>query len=204
MGSSSASRPRIARLAVTLLTVCVGAALSAGPAHAQPAPVSTITVKKRAKLIPNSRTTKKARSTRARTTAPRTAPRPAAPSPASQARALVARPAPAAAPGLPRAAPPQPDLTAPAVVDSSPKVLPWITLAGSVAAGVAGAVFMSRAISALNEDIQVDLKTTNTGVVEIPQQIEDQQRRVLTNGVAGTALLTAALTGTIASLIALN
>lgn len=120
-------------------------------------------------------------------------------------------PPPAAAPALmPRAAPPTP---APPVVPpaataaptAGPRILPWVTLAGSVAAGIAGGVFMGKAISAANQELTVEVKANGTGTqtVTLPPEFQDQQTRILTNGVVGTVLLSTATAGAIASLISL-
>lgn len=184
---------------VIVLTIAAGVALAPSAAAAQEAPVSTIKVVKKKAPARDSRTTKteqRAPSKAAR--APAATPAPTAP----------AGPRPSAPPAyMPKAASrPTPNLVAPPAAEPSRSVMPWITLAGSVAAGVAGAVFMSRSISALNEDVQISVKNVGDGTstVELPDEVRDQQRRVLTNGVAGTALLSIALTGAIASIIALN
>ena len=120
-------------------------------------------------------------------------------------------PAPPVVPRLtpPTPAPPPPALVPPPAVSSAPsggaKVLPWITLGGSVAAGVAGAVFMGKAISAVGQEVKVEIKDTGNGTstVTLPPEYQDQQRRILTNGVVGTVLLSTATAGAIASLISL-
>lgn len=200
---SSSSVPSL-RVGVSLLTATLFA-FAPTVANAEEAPQSTIqVVKKPAKTAPTPKPRRETPKAQQKSSKPARS----TPTQATQrARALVERPA--QAPRQPRALPtapaPRPAVTAPAPEAGGTRVLPWITLAGSIAAGVAGAVFMSRAVSALNEDIDVNtLKTSgNTSTVELPPEVEAQQRRVLTNTVAGTALLTTALTGTIASIIAL-
>jgi hypothetical protein len=169
-------RPWAALLTSTLLGV---APITA--AAAPPQPSSTVVVVKRP------------------TPAPRPAPQPAPPQVA----------APRAAPPLPAAPAPAPALVPPAGVSTAPsrgpRVLPWVTLAGSVAAGVAGGVFMGKAISAASEEITVEIKDSGNGTstVSLPPEYQDQQQRILTNGVVGTVLLSAATAGAIASLISL-
>lgn len=112
-------------------------------------------------------------------------------SPTTPGSRPLSTPPPAPAPALTGAAP------APA-----PAVLPWVTLAASAAAGIAGGVFMSRSLAALDEEVQLSAKS-QANTLTLPPEYRDQQRRVLTQGIIGTVLISTAVAGSIASLIAL-
>lgn len=91
--------------------------------------------------------------------------------------------------------------TAPAKAAS---VLPWVTLTASAVAGIAGTVFMGRALTALDEEVEVTVKNQGSGTtLSLPAEFRDQQKRILTNGILGTVLLSSAVAGSIASLISL-
>lgn len=148
-------------------------------AQAETAPASTIVVRTAPRAMPAPRAARVA-SVTTPPAAPGSRPLNLAPAPRSAAQVALTAAAPAAA----------------------PKVLPWVTLAGSVAAGVAGTVFMTRSLAALDEDVALDLKSTNNALT-LPDAYKDQQRRVLTNGIIGTVLLSASVAGSVASLISL-
>jgi len=148
-------------------------------AQAETAPASTIIVRTAPQARPAPPPTRVA-SVTTMPAAPGSRPLNLSPAPRSAAQVALTAAAPAAA----------------------PKVLPWVTLAGSVAAGIAGTVFMTRSLAALDEEVPLDLKTTNNALT-LPEAYKDQQRRVLTNGIVGTVLLSASVAGSVASLISL-
>lgn len=82
-----------------------------------------------------------------------------------------------------------------------PRVLPWVTLAGSAALAVLGAVFAVEASNALDD--QGFTLEVEEGTVEVTDEFRDAQGRVLGNAVASTALLSAAAAGALLSLILL-
>ncbi len=169
-------RPRAPALAAAL-TLLLGQVPWA--AQAETAPTSTIIVRTAPQARPAPPPARVA-SVTMMPAAPGSRPLNLAPTPRSPAQVALTAAAPAAA----------------------PKVLPWVTLAGSVAAGIAGTVFMTRSLAALDEEVPLDLKTTNNALT-LPEAYKDQQRRVLTNGILGTVLLSASVAGSVASLISL-
>jgi hypothetical protein len=90
------------------------------------------------------------------------------------------------------------------------RVAPAITLGLSVAAGIAGTVFLVKTMNALD---RVD-ETLGTGLspqagpnVTVPvidtQALRDQQRDVLMNGIATTTFFSAAIAGLVTSTVLL-
>jgi hypothetical protein len=90
------------------------------------------------------------------------------------------------------------------------KVAPAVTLGLSIAAGIAGTVFLVRTMDALDRfdatvgnglsesaGPNVDIPTINT------EALRDQQREVLMNGIATTTLFSASIAGLITSTVLL-
>jgi len=87
-----------------------------------------------------------------------------------------------------------------------PEVMPLIGIGLSVAAGVAGAIFLAEAGRNLDPD-NFTLETTEEGgrvEVELTDQFVDAQNAVIGNGIAGAILVSSASAGLLASLLALT
>ncbi len=107
----------------------------------------------------------------------------------------------------PKAAPNPPAVALPSVQVQAPKktkILPWITLGGSLIAAGVGAGFAARTASLLGDDSMMFNAGTISGRnVELTEEYADYQKQVFTSLMVSTILLSAATGGTIASLIAL-
>lgn len=90
---------------------------------------------------------------------------------------------------------------------SRSKVAPAVVMGLSVAAGIAGSIFLVKTIDALDRtDATLGLGLGGNGET-IPtvntQALRDQQRDVLTNGIATTTLLSASIAGLVTSTVLL-
>jgi hypothetical protein len=87
------------------------------------------------------------------------------------------------------------------------KVLPGFVLGASVLAGIAGTVFLFKTMNALertDETLGLGLNGASSPVPAIdPQAIRDQQRDVLTNGIATTMFMSASIAGLVTSTVLL-
>jgi hypothetical protein len=85
------------------------------------------------------------------------------------------------------------------------RILPWVTLAGSVVAtgiGVFFAVQTTKALAAQNE-LEFEINTSKSKV-NIPEEFTDNQRSIFINGITSTVLISAGISGAIASTVALT
>jgi hypothetical protein len=149
--------------------------------------------------------------------APKEAPRveqpaidqPAPPPPAPPQRAADPPP-----PPLPRiAAPPPPQVrsrVAPTHVIQTDagkpaKVVPWITLGASVAATAVGIFFAVRTTKTLEEQAELEFEiNTSKSRVNIPEEFTANQKAVFVNSITATVLISAGISGALASTIALS
>jgi hypothetical protein len=93
---------------------------------------------------------------------------------------------------------------------SRSKVAPAIVMGLSVVAGIAGTVFLTKTLAALDRTDQtlgIGLNTAGGPMTTVPvintEALRDQQRDVLTNGIATTTLLSASIAGLVTSTVLL-
>jgi hypothetical protein len=88
---------------------------------------------------------------------------------------------------------------------SKVKILPWVTLAGGVVATGIGVFFAVRTTAALKaqNDLEFDINTSKRKV-NIPDEFTDNQRDIYINGITSTVLISAGISGIIASCIGLS
>ncbi len=136
--------------------------------------------------------------------------------PPKKTAALTAAPAPKPVPAIarpakainltPKAAP-KPPLALPGVqvqARKKTKILPWITLGGSLIAAGVGVGFAARTASLLGDDsLMFNAGRISGRNVELTDEYANYQKQVFTSLMVSTILLSAATGGTIASLISL-
>ncbi len=85
------------------------------------------------------------------------------------------------------------------------KVVPWITLGGSIAAVAVGVFFAVRTTKALaaQSDLEFEINTKKTEV-SIPDEFTANQKSIFINGLVSTVLISAGVSGAIASTVALS
>lgn len=130
---------------------------------------------------------------------PRVAPTPA---PKTEAKALPRAPAPKTAPRQDRLVPSQ---KIEGKVGST-KVLPWVTLGVSAVAVAVGSVFAVKTVRSLDQqEFELELDTRKDGDrIEVPEEFRDQQKSVFIGGLTATVLISAGVSGGIASVVALS
>lgn len=130
---------------------------------------------------------------------PRTTP---PPPPAPKVDPLPRAPAPKAEPRRERLVPSQKIETN----AGSTKVLPWVTLGISAVAIAVGSVFAVKTVNTLDDtELELELKTNKKGnTVEIPEEFRDRQKSVFLNSLGATVLISAGVSGGIASVVALS
>jgi hypothetical protein len=142
---------------------------------------------------------------------PKRAPEPEPEPPLVDPPPLAPRPEPETEPDLELApaTPPPPLDRAPAAVQERRRgsaVAPVIGLGLSIAAGVAGAIFLVEAGRNLNSD-NFTLEVQDSGdeiTVVLTDEFKDAQNAVIANGIAGSVLVSTATAGLLASIIALS
>jgi len=111
-----------------------------------------------------------------------------------------------AAPALRPAPPPEPKpAVVPAVVTQEKertKILPWVTLGGSVVAGAFGVSYAVKTGKAIDGLQEFDTVVRGNKVV-VPETYRDQQTAIVRDGLVATVLLSAAVSGVVTSLILL-
>jgi hypothetical protein len=119
------------------------------------------------------------------------------------------RPAAVAAPSIPRVSsppPPKASLAPAQILETdveSPKVLPWVTLGLSAVSIGVGAFFAVRTANALNTDeLELELNRKGDKIV-VPEEFKDHEKAVFANGITATVLISAGVSGAIASTISL-
>jgi hypothetical protein len=128
-------------------------------------------------------------------------PTPAPPQVRRAAVPQVAPPPPPPRPSEARAAPAQLLETRPA---PRTEILPWVALAGSVVATGIGIFFAVRTGKTIDEQSELEFElNTSKSRVKIPEEFTDNQKAVFINSITATVLISAGLSGTIASSVAL-
>lgn len=103
---------------------------------------------------------------------------------------------------------PDPEEDAKIEAASRSKVAPAVVMGLSVVAGIAGTIFLLKTIDALDRtDASLGLGLGSESSPTVPtintQALRDQQRDVLTNGIATTTLLSASIAGLVTSTVLL-
>jgi hypothetical protein len=82
------------------------------------------------------------------------------------------------------------------------RVLPWVTLGLSAVALGVGAYFAVETTKLLNQDLALDVDVRGS-TVTIPKQLRDHQRDIFLNGLGATVLISAGVSGLLASILSL-
>lgn len=82
------------------------------------------------------------------------------------------------------------------------KILPWVTLGGSVVAGAFGVSYAVKTGKAIDGLQEFDTVVRGNKVV-VPESYRDQQTAIVRDGLVATVLLSAAVSGVVTSLILL-
>jgi hypothetical protein len=106
-------------------------------------------------------------------------------------------------PPAPKATAPPPPGVRPGAAPDRPKVRPWpyITLAASSVAIVAGSVLLADAASTVSDADNFEIEVEPDGDVEVTDRFVDAQRSVVINGLSGTLLLSTGIAGALTSVL---